>query len=55
MENRIYNLNPELLYAIEQRARRERSREMARVFALAVSKIAGLFRVTRHRDEALHA
>ena len=55
MKNRSYNLNPELLYAIERRARIERSREMARVFALAVTRLAGLFRFSRARKEACHA
>ena len=55
MKNRNYNLDPELLYAIERRARLERSREMARLFALAVSKLAGLFRLARHRGEVFHA
>jgi hypothetical protein len=62
MKNRNYNLDPELFYAIERRARLERSREMARLFALAVSKLAGLLRVTRkqsrvarHRGEVVHA
>jgi len=55
MKNRIYNLNPELLYAIERRARLERSREMARLFALAVEKFTGLFRFSQSRKEACHA
>jgi len=56
MKNRTYNLTPELLYAIERRARLARSREMARWFALAASRIAGLFRVSpRGRDGACHA
>ena len=55
MKNRLTNLNPELLYAIERRARLERSREMARLFGLALDKIAGLFRVSHGRKEACHA